>query len=424
MEISGPTDDMRDPAAPPKRAAQERALRTRQKIAEGAIRVLAARGVSGLTHRAVAREADVSLAATTYHFETKRDILAETSRMLMEGYLQAFRRLEKRVRAGQETAIRSMDDLVERVAGNALGRDRTRSLAWCELMLHGGRHADGRALAQRWYSELDAIWGGIAAVLPSRSPLRPGAAIDIVVGFSILLHPLMLEAETVSDLLHGTVALDRLKEAGTEAEPGAPSLDTLRPRQIETRERLVEAAIDVLVAEGAAAVSHAAVAERAGMVRSGPGYYFPTIETLLRAAQAALFARAKSRYRASIGATTATKIDAARLADLTTTIFFRELLEFARENVGYYSVWMSAAQNAQLRPTVRSALLDQHNAWLRRLNAVHDGAVPHAAPLRLQALFIGKLIRGVAGQPDNADLSRSREDFAAAIGEAMGRPRL
>jgi len=418
MEISGPADSMRDRGAP-KRAAQERALRTRRKIAEGAIQVLAARGVSGLTHRAVAKEAGVSLAATTYHFETKQDILAETSRMLMEGYLEAFRRLERRVRAGEETAIRSMDDLVERVVGNALGRERTRSLAWCELMLHGGRHADGRALAQRWYSELDAIWDEIADILPSRSPLRPGAAIDIVVGFSILLHPLMLEAGTVSDLLHGTIALDQLKEAGRDVEPGTPSLDTLRPRQIETRGRLIEAAIEVLVAEGTAAVSHAAVAERAGMVRSGPGYYFLTIEGLLRAAQTALFERAKSRYRAGIGATTATKIDAARLADLTTTIFFRELLEFARENVGYYSVWMSAAQNAQLRPTVRSALLDQHHAWARRLKTVHHGAVPHAAPLRLQALFVGKLIRGIAGQPDNMDLSRSREDFAAAIGEAM-----
>jgi DNA-binding transcriptional regulator YbjK len=117
---------MRDRGAP-KRAAQERALRTRRKIAEGAIQVLAARGVSGLTHRAVAKEAGVSLAATTYHFETKQDILAETSRMLMEGYLEAFRRLKTRVRAGEETAIRSMDDLVERVVGNALGRERTRS---------------------------------------------------------------------------------------------------------------------------------------------------------------------------------------------------------------------------------------------------------------------------------------------------------
>lgn len=419
MEIERPaTRDMRDSGTAMKRAVQGRTLITRRKIAEGAIKVLASHGVPGLTHRAVAHAGGVSLAATTYHFATKQDILAETSRTLMEGYLDAFRRLRQRLLANEETAIRSLDDLVARVVATALGRERTRSLAWCELMLHGGRHDEGRAMARRWYSELDAIWAGIAEAFPGSSPLRAAAAIDITVGFTVLLHPLMLDQETVFDLLCGRVGVDQLPGIKALAEtsvPRAPSPEALRPRQMETRERLIEATIDMLVAEGAAAVSHASIAERAGMVRSGPSYYFPTIGSLLEAAQTTMFERAKARYRAGIEAVAVADMDRDRLVDLTTTIFFREVLEFARENVGYYSVWMSAVQDAELRGAVSSALLDQQNAWRRRLVVC---AAVAGSPLQLQALFVGKLIRGIVSQLDTTDLSHSREDFAVAIGKS------
>ena len=145
--------------------------------------------------------------------------------------------------------------------------------------------------------------------------------------------------------------------------------------------------------------------------------------SLLEAAQTTMFERAKARYREGIGAVAVADMDRARLVDLTTTIFFRELLEFARENVGYYSVWMGAAQDAELRAAVSSALLDQQNAWTRRLAAVSaGGAVAAGAPLQLQALFVGKLIRGTVAQLDTTDLSHSRQDFAVAIGKSIAEP--
>ncbi|OAR26402.1 transcriptional regulator [Streptomyces sp. ERV7] len=45
------------------------------EIAEATERVIAARGIEGLTHRAVAEEAHVPLGATTYHFATKDDLI-------------------------------------------------------------------------------------------------------------------------------------------------------------------------------------------------------------------------------------------------------------------------------------------------------------------------------------------------------------
>ena len=88
-----------------RRAVQDRTLATLGKIAEGAIKVLAEAGVPGLTHRAVARAAGVSLAATTHHFDTKAQLLEETSRTILEAYLGAFRRMANRIRNGHKTGL-------------------------------------------------------------------------------------------------------------------------------------------------------------------------------------------------------------------------------------------------------------------------------------------------------------------------------
>lgn len=413
------------------RALQDRTLRTRARIVDGAVAVLAQAGVAGLTHRAVAKAAGVSLAATTYHFATKADILAETSRVQLAGYLDAFRRFGGRLGDGRE-GIGSLDDLVLRVVLNALGRERTRSLAWLELALHGGRSRDGRALAQAWYGELDAIWADIGARLQAApSPHEAGAAVDRAIGLTFLLQPLAPGEAAARDLLTGATDIARL--AAAEAMAPSPADAEAGPAAAgEARRRIVEAAIGILIEEGAGAISHGAVAKRAGMARSGPSYHFPTIGALMRTAQMALFERAKARYRAGFGTLPPAEIGEARLIDVTTAIYFREVLEFAHENIGYHSVWLSAARDAELRPAVLASLLDQHRAWLRRLAAI-PGAAPSpgtpspampspAGPLMLQAVFVGKLIRALAAGATTAELSRARDDFAAAIAAALGRP--
>lgn len=399
------------------RAVQSRTLVTRGKIVEGAVQVLAEAGVEGLTHRAVAEAAGVSLAATTYHFETKSHIIEETSRVLLADYLAAFRRMADRISRGESGSPRHLDGLVERVVHNSLGRDRIRSLAWSELVLHGGRTSEGRVLAQRWYDELDLIWNEIAALIePGVSKQRVSAAIDMVVGLMFVLHPLDLQASVVTAILAGRKDTDAVlaRRARVPASSVEPSAD--RPaRHTETREKVVEAAIDLIVNEGVGSVSYRRVAEAIGMVRSGPSYYFQSIDEIVASAQTALFERARSRYRAGLGSTDAAAIDRHRLLDLTTAIFYREALEFGRENIGHYSVWMRAAQHAGLRPAVASSVLSFHRAWSRRIAVINGTAADEATAVRMQALFIGKLIRTIVASTEVADLSRAREDFADAL---------
>lgn len=60
-----------------KDGGQERSARRREAILRAALRVIGEGGTAALTHRAVAAEAGVPLAATTYYFESKDDLLEQ-----------------------------------------------------------------------------------------------------------------------------------------------------------------------------------------------------------------------------------------------------------------------------------------------------------------------------------------------------------
>lgn len=66
------------------RGSRQRGERTRESIVQATLRVIAAQGVGGVTHRAVAREARVNLSLTTYYFVDLYDLVAAAFRDLMQ----------------------------------------------------------------------------------------------------------------------------------------------------------------------------------------------------------------------------------------------------------------------------------------------------------------------------------------------------
>lgn len=54
----------------------------RQRLIDAAIRVVAERGIEGLSHRTAAAEADVPLGSTTYHFATLDELLVAALRQV------------------------------------------------------------------------------------------------------------------------------------------------------------------------------------------------------------------------------------------------------------------------------------------------------------------------------------------------------
>ena len=125
----------------------------RADILEAALRVIAERGVDAMTHRAVATSAGVSLAATTYYFDSKDALVAEALELVVDRSLELVRE-----RCAVDGPI-SLPDLVERLIDLALAQlasERAPIVAEFELMLEAGRRPALRGLAERWSDEYAA----------------------------------------------------------------------------------------------------------------------------------------------------------------------------------------------------------------------------------------------------------------------------
>ncbi|MEV8637117.1 TetR family transcriptional regulator C-terminal domain-containing protein [Streptosporangium sp. NPDC051023] len=117
--------------------AQERGRRRRQKLLSAAVHLLHEGGFVAVTHRAVARHARLPLAATTYYFSCREELLTEAFALLVTEELATLR-----------AAATGTDPL-----GNLLTEltaDRPRRLSLWELYLHAGRDPALQQVARDW----------------------------------------------------------------------------------------------------------------------------------------------------------------------------------------------------------------------------------------------------------------------------------
>jgi DNA-binding transcriptional regulator YbjK len=117
----------------------------RQRIIDAAIRVVGERGIAGLSHRAVAAEADVPLGSTTYHFSTLDDLLVAALQQAVETSGRALRARPGLTDPGTDLAG-ELALLVEEM----VTRDRARTELEYELYLAALRHEAVRPIAAGW----------------------------------------------------------------------------------------------------------------------------------------------------------------------------------------------------------------------------------------------------------------------------------
>ena len=396
-----------------------RSAEKRDRIGEAVLAVLAEHGIGGLTHRRVAQAAGVPIAATTYHYATKADMLADAFQRLLDSYLHSFRRMADRHRRG-EGDDRTLDDLVTRLAVNAAGRHRTRTLAWCELMLDAGRDPAGHALAQRWFADLERVWGEMASLLEGEHvPLGVSAAIDLTIGYLFVVLALGLSGDAVR-ALRQSVPIETLLPPGpasSVADGGAESPSTAKAAKAKSA--ILDSAIDLLVQSGPGAISYRTVAAGAGVALSAPAYYFGSIEQLIRIAEATLFDAAKERYRETVSILSKSVLTADDVADVTAAVLIREATEYRRASLAHYSIWLEAARGAALRPEVGDAIVDQAAGWHRRLRQLADR--PGKSGMDFQALFVGRLVRSLASGASLDSLSNFRKEVRYLLGKTQDR---
>jgi DNA-binding transcriptional regulator YbjK len=153
--VADPQGALAGESAAGRRRPQERALRRREALLEAAVQLLGEGGFAAVTHRAVARRAALPLAATSYYFSCRDQLLGEAFAVLVERELA-------QLRAYVETApTGSPEELAEALAG-AYASDRPRQLGLWELYLHAGRDPALQSIARAWTDGCDEI---VASVL-------------------------------------------------------------------------------------------------------------------------------------------------------------------------------------------------------------------------------------------------------------------
>ncbi len=170
----------------------------RRLIVEAALRVIARDGVNAATHRAVAAEAGVALASTTYHFSSKREIAAEALELAIDRSIAAVERCTAPPHPGTPAAlVGRLVDLVEALCAD----DQAPLAAQYELLIEAGRSPQLRLLAARWDG---AYLGGLEAIVAAAGIAEPDEAARIL---SDLIEGALLDHVTVPQdgFLEGTL---------------------------------------------------------------------------------------------------------------------------------------------------------------------------------------------------------------------------
>jgi DNA-binding transcriptional regulator YbjK len=159
---------------PPKRAEQ-RAER-RGAILAATVRILGSRGLGAVTHRAVAREADVPLAATTYYFSSKDEMITEALGLLAEEEITQLQERAAQLGHGLGSPTQAATALIGvLLPDEASARAQ---LAKFEVYLEAARRPALRETAAHWQ---DAFIGLAEAVLRAAGAAEPAKRAPLLV---------------------------------------------------------------------------------------------------------------------------------------------------------------------------------------------------------------------------------------------------
>ena len=177
---------------PPVRRRQQRGEERRQAIVEATLRIIQADGLEGVTHRRVADEAEVPLAATTYYFSSKEDLMRAAMECLIASEAGRLQVIADAVAGADITLAEG----VEAVIAWQLGLLREQPLAQFaefELFLRVARTAPPGAGVPAWAAGFREVARGALEALGAEDPVQDAHALVA------LVHGLVLHALTSGD---------------------------------------------------------------------------------------------------------------------------------------------------------------------------------------------------------------------------------
>ena len=190
----------------------------------------------------------------------------------------------------------------------------------------------------------------------------------------------------------------------------------------EARERILEAACDLIAADGIDDVRIARVAMRAGVSTALVHHYFSTREELLEEALRHSFETAGSeRFAAEAGPDATAPVRLASAIDACMPLPGEQ----ERDWVLWVELWLRAARDPELRP-LAADLYSRYRAWFAEIIAagLASGEFTSTVPAEevadlAVALLDGLGIRAVIRDPET-DVRRAREVVARRLAAELG----
>lgn len=154
-----------------------RGERRRRELVDATLRVIADQGIRAVTHRSVAAEAGLPLAATTYYFASKEELIAAC---LRHAATEEIAELERRAAAVDLSALSPeawADGLIEWLDAELGDAARPRLVARYQLQLEAAHSPELRELYNAWTV---AAFGFAEALLAAAGSRQPAADAAIV----------------------------------------------------------------------------------------------------------------------------------------------------------------------------------------------------------------------------------------------------
>ena len=155
----------------------------RERILHATLALIGEQGMAGVTNRAVAARAGVSLGSLTYHFGSQTDLLREALLLFVGREAERLAALGDGLGDGATPELDEVAAAVQRIVQAA---DRREVLAQLELYLQASRDPRLREVAARAYAAYDDAARTVLVALgvPDPEPLIP-AVVALVDGFEL-----------------------------------------------------------------------------------------------------------------------------------------------------------------------------------------------------------------------------------------------
>jgi DNA-binding transcriptional regulator YbjK len=217
---------------------QSRGERRREAILRATLGIIGRHGTGAVTHRAVAEQAGVPLASTTYYFASKDELLEQAFDLAAQDEVARLEALVRQLQLHDADTATWIESSAAELAGEIAREPETR-LATLELLLEAARRPAVRESVGRWLRAYRAIAHAGAIATGSPAP-EMDAEITMAVLTGLALLQLADPHERYeSDVLRPV--LQRLNAAlvPREAEPEADAerTATLRTRHSGRRHR-------------------------------------------------------------------------------------------------------------------------------------------------------------------------------------------